>query len=57
VALAVRKIYPHRIVFNTPETERSVQWGSDPKEVAVYLAGVTPASVIEEVLQNIDVPL
>lgn len=57
VALAARKIYPHRIVITAPEDERSMQWGSSLEAVKVVLDGVTQEDVIEEVLQSVEVPL
>ncbi|KAI7196311.1 UPF0187-domain-containing protein [Hortaea werneckii] len=57
VALACRKVYPHRLILATAETERSLQWGSDPQALknvlqVVYLDGIKeghlgiPSSVI-----------
>jgi hypothetical protein len=57
VALAARKVYPHRIVITTPERERSVQWGSSLEAVKAVLEGVTVEDVIEEVLQSVEAPL
>jgi hypothetical protein len=57
VALAARKIYPHRIVITAPENERSMQWGSSLEAVKAVLDGVTVEDVIEEVLQSVEVPL
>lgn len=57
VALAARKIYPHRIVMTAPENERSMQWGSSLDAVKAVLDGVTVEDVIEEVLQSVEVPL
>jgi hypothetical protein len=57
VALAARKIYPHRIVLTAPEDERSMQWGSSLEAVKAVLDGVTGEDVIEEVLQSVEVPL
>lgn len=57
VALAARKIYPHRIIITTPENERSLQWGSSLEAVKAVLDGVTPDDVVEEVLQSVEVPL
>jgi MoxR-like ATPase len=57
VALAARKIYPHRIVITSPENERSMQWGSSLEAVRAVLEGVTPEDVIEEVLQSVEAPL
>ncbi|KAG9237715.1 hypothetical protein BJ875DRAFT_438141 [Amylocarpus encephaloides] len=50
IALAARKIYPHRIHIVKPERERSMQWGSDLNAVATLLEGVGPEDVIEDVL-------
>ncbi|KAF1921295.1 hypothetical protein BDU57DRAFT_435431 [Ampelomyces quisqualis] len=57
IALAARKIYPHRIVITAPENERSMQWGSSLEAVKAVLDGVTAEDVIEEVLQSVEVPL
>ncbi|KAH6642260.1 hypothetical protein C7974DRAFT_98312 [Boeremia exigua] len=57
VALAARKIYPHRIVITAPENERSLQWGSSLEAVKAILDGVTADDVVEEVLQSVEVPL
>jgi hypothetical protein len=57
VALAARKIYPHRISITKPEDERSMQWGSSLDAVKAVLDGVTVEDVIEEVLQSVEVPL
>jgi len=57
VALAARKIYPHRIKITTPERERSMQWGSSLEAVKTVLEGVTVQDVIEEVLESVETPL
>ena len=57
VALAARKIYPHRIVITRPEKERSMQWGSSLEAVKAVLEGVTVEDAIEEVLESVEVPL
>ncbi|OCK96086.1 uncharacterized protein K441DRAFT_695107 [Cenococcum geophilum 1.58] len=57
VALAARKIYPHRIRLTMPENERSMQWGSSVEAVRAVLDGITVGDVIEEVLQTVEVPL
>jgi hypothetical protein len=57
VALAARKIYPHRIVITDPEDERSMQWGSSLDAVKAVLEGVSVEDVVEEVLQSVDEPL
>jgi hypothetical protein len=57
VALAAKKIYPHRIEIVTPEKERSMQWGSDINAVTAALEGVGPETVINDVLGMVEVPL
>lgn len=57
VALAARKIYPHRIVLTKPEHERSMQWGSSLEAVREVLDGITVEDVIDEVLDAVEVPL
>lgn len=57
VALAVRKIYPHRLIIVAPEDEMSLQWGSDVEAVREYLDGVTGEDVIEDVLERVETPL
>ena len=57
VALAIRKIYPHRITILEPEDERSVQYGSDLKAVSAVLRGYYPSRVIEEVLASVEIPV
>ena len=57
VALAVHKIYPHRLKLATVETERSLQWGSDPEAVRQLLEGMTVEDAIEDVLASVETPL
>ena len=57
VALAARKIYPHRIVIAEPARERSMQYGSDPTAVVEFLEGMTPQDVIETVLNTVPCPI
>lgn len=57
VALAARKIYPHRIVITTPEDERSMQYGSDLTAVTALLEGITPEAIMDEVLASVEAPL
>jgi len=57
VALAAKKIYPHRIHIVDPQNERSMQWGSDIEAVTAALQGVGPDQVIEDVLSSVEVPL
>jgi hypothetical protein len=57
VALAAKKIYPHRIHIAPPERERSMQYGSDLNAAQELLEGVTPETVIEAVLNSVECPL
>lgn len=57
VALAARKIYPHRIVLATTKTERSLQWGSDSQVVQELLESMTAEDAIEDTLNNVEAPL
>ncbi|KAI4132649.1 MAG: hypothetical protein LQ338_000589 [Usnochroma carphineum] len=57
VDLAARKVYPHRIVRTVPDRERSLQYGSDLAAVTAYLEGVTPESIVEDVLASVETPL
>jgi MoxR-like ATPase len=57
VALAARKVYPHRIVLEHPENERTMMWGSDVRAVRALLEGLTVDEVIEDVLGNVEMPL
>ncbi|KAL8694460.1 MAG: hypothetical protein Q9218_000872 [Villophora microphyllina] len=57
VAIAARKIYPHRIAPTTPERDWSLQYGSDLAAVRVHLQEVTPESIIEDVLAAVEAPL
>ncbi|KAI5819546.1 hypothetical protein BZA77DRAFT_385204 [Pyronema omphalodes] len=58
VALAVFKVYNHRIeLVQRTEDERSILWGSDPKEVEAYLKQVEVETVIEDVLASVKAPL
>lgn len=57
VALAAKKIYPHRIEIVAPAKERSMQWGSDIEAVTAALEGIGPDVVIDDVLGMVEVPL
>jgi len=57
VVLAAKKVYAHRLVLATAETERSLQWGSDPEAVRKLLEGVRVEDVIEDVLTSVETPL
>ena len=57
VALAARKIYPHRLLISAAEHERSMQYGSDLDAVQELLDGVSPETVIEAVINTVPCPL
>lgn len=57
VALAARKVYPHRLFITSPQNERSMQYGSELAAVTSMLEGITPEHVIEEVLTAVEMPL
>ncbi|KAI1469782.1 uncharacterized protein F4812DRAFT_302843 [Daldinia caldariorum] len=57
VALAVKKIYPHRIRIAAPGQERSMQWGSDLSAIEALLEGMDAEYVIEDVLSLVEAPL
>jgi hypothetical protein len=57
VALAARKVYAHRLVLATADSEKSLLWGSDPRAVQQLLDGVTVEDVIEDVLASVETPL
>lgn len=57
VALAVRKVYLHRIRITSPQNERSMQWGSKLGAVTAILEDVAPEDVIEDVLEMVTAPL
>lgn len=57
VALAARKVYPHRIVLATAENEKSLMWGSDVAAVKELLEGITVEDVLEDVLDSVETPL
>lgn len=50
VTLAARKVFRHRIVVATPDDDRSLQYGSDPKAVSHVLEDVTPDSILDGLL-------
>lgn len=50
VALAVRKVFRHRIIVASPDDDRSLQYGSSLKAVAQVLEDVTPDSILDGVL-------
>lgn len=57
VALAAKKVYPHRIVVATAKNEPSLQWGSDAKVIREILHGFTAEAAIDDVLASVEAPL
>jgi len=57
IGLAFRKVYRHRVQITTADFERSVQYGSHPKTIASILDGITVDSILENVLQEVEVPV
>lgn len=57
VTLAARKIYPHRLMIVRPENERSLQWGSSLEAVQEELEGVTVYDIIDDILEEVEVPV
>lgn len=57
IALAVKKVFPHRVTIASPDRERSMQFGSDITAVKQSLEGLTPELAIEAVLAKVDCPL
>ncbi|KAK5658507.1 hypothetical protein OQA88_1899 [Cercophora sp. LCS_1] len=56
VALAAKKVYLHRIKMVAPESERSMQWGSELQAIETILEGIGPEDVIEDVLGMVAAP-
>ncbi|EGD96648.1 hypothetical protein TESG_04082 [Trichophyton tonsurans CBS 112818] len=57
VALAAKKIYRHRITIAKPQQDRSMMYGSDINAVEKILSSVTPESIVEDVLAEVEAPL
>lgn len=57
VKIAARKVYSHRITVTTPEAERSMAYGSDIEAVTKFLQLWTPDLVLDDVLDNVLIPL
>lgn len=57
VALAVKKVYLHRIQMAQPDQERSMQWGSQLDAVQAYLEEFGPEDVMDEVLEMVSTSL
>ncbi|EXJ55893.1 hypothetical protein A1O7_08824 [Cladophialophora yegresii CBS 114405] len=56
VALAAKKIYPHRIIMATSSRERSTQYGTDLASAHDLLNDLDPEKVIQNVLDTIECP-
>ncbi|OAL37102.1 hypothetical protein AYO20_03579 [Fonsecaea nubica] len=56
VALAAKKIYPHRIIMATPARERSTQYGTDLASARYLLEDLDPDKVIQNVLDAVECP-
>ncbi|KIW86229.1 hypothetical protein Z517_01624 [Fonsecaea pedrosoi CBS 271.37] len=56
VALAAKKIYPHRIIMATPARERSTQYGTDLASARYLLDDLNPDKVIQNVLDAVECP-
>lgn len=57
VAVAVRKVYRHRIFVNNPENDRSLLYGSTLGAVESVMANATAETIIEDVITEVDAPL
>ncbi|KAH6686707.1 hypothetical protein F5X68DRAFT_276022 [Plectosphaerella plurivora] len=57
VALALKKVYLHRIQMASASQERSMQWGSRAEVVEAYLGDFAPEDVMDEVLDMVSTPL
>lgn len=57
VAIAAKKTYRHRIVVAQRKDDRSLLYGSNLTAAKYALAGLTPESIIEEVLAEVETPL
>lgn len=44
-------------MLTTPERDWSLQYGSDLAAVKAHLEGVTPESIVEDVLAAVEAPL
>ncbi|KIV87871.1 hypothetical protein PV11_03389 [Exophiala sideris] len=56
IALAAKKIYPHRLVIATPHRERSTQYGTDVATARDLLRDLDPETVIQNVLDTVQCP-
>ena len=56
VALAFPKMFRHRLVLVAPEDDWSLQYGGDIRAVESYLKGLTPDTILQDVLKTVEVP-
>lgn len=56
IALAAKKVYPHRLIIATPSRERSTQYGTDLATAQYLLEDLDPEKVIQNVLDTIECP-
>ncbi|KAL2011417.1 hypothetical protein VTN00DRAFT_4135 [Thermoascus crustaceus] len=57
VALAAKKVYRHRIIVASAENDRSLQYGSNPIVVSRLLMGVSPETIIDDIIGEVEAPL
>ncbi|KAJ9645034.1 hypothetical protein H2204_001496 [Knufia peltigerae] len=56
IALAAKKVYPHRLIIATPSRERSTLYGTDLATAQYLLEDLDPEKVIQNVLDTIECP-
>ena len=56
VALAAKKVYPHRIIIALPSRERSTQYGTDLSTAFDLVNDLDAEKVIQNVLDRVDCP-
>ena len=56
VALAAKKIYPHRIIMATPSRERSTQYGTDISAARDLVGDLDQNKVIQAALDTVECP-
>lgn len=56
IALAAKKIYPHRLIITAPARDRSMQYGSDIETVKRLLRYMTADEIIDTALAKVECP-
>ncbi|KIW21569.1 hypothetical protein PV08_02149 [Exophiala spinifera] len=56
IALAARKVYPHRLIIATPSRERSTLYGTDLATAQYLVEDLDPDKVIQNVLDTVECP-